>query len=153
MRQPFISGLLTLQTLLLSFPAMAQTAQTQDCASTLQTVKNTIETGRNVSVVNIRTDNLPQFYSSYPSGRPIGYVFPLLGEAAPDIMHSPQFMNILSRNIIRNCRDVSQITFGVYGSDWIAVYGLVNDDVVAFDCIEPRRRIPRTIAWGYHVCL
>jgi hypothetical protein len=153
MRQQFISGLLTLQTLLLTFPVAAQTAQTQDCASTLQTVKNTIEAGRNVSVVNIRTDNVSQRYSNYPSGRPVGYVFYLAGEAAPDIMHSPQFMNTLSRDIIRNCRDASQIIFGVYRTDWSAVYGLVNDDVVAFDCMEPRRRIPRTIAWGYHVCL
>ena len=53
---------------------------------------------------------------------------------------------------IKDCKLVSVVTYGIYKTDHIASYGLVNGVVQSFECIEANRYRTRKIMWGQQSC-
>jgi hypothetical protein len=158
MKKFIISGLLAFHSLLLLAPVTAQETQptqtVQDCATTLIEVRDSLEQGRDVSVLEIRRSDVSTNYADYPAGRPISYRFKLSGSAAADIMNSSRLMTTLSQEIIESCDTVSKVTFGVDQTDWESTYGLLGQGrVEGFRCVEAGRGQSSSLAWGYKFCL
>jgi hypothetical protein len=118
----------------------------------LQSVKNKITKGRKISIVKVSKDNISQEYQSYPKNRPFSYYFVLRGAAAESVLSSSQLLISLSKDIIRNCPDVSLVNFVPEMSDHNETYGLISENRIgAFKCVYPGSN--QKLSWGYMFCL
>jgi hypothetical protein len=118
-RNTIAVGLMSLNLLFATLPIQAQNSkQGSKCNATLQSVKNKITKGRKVSIVKVSKDNIAQDYQSYPKNRPFGYYFVLSGADTDSVLSSSQLLTPLSRDIITNCSNVSQVTYGLETSGY-----------------------------------
>jgi len=121
------------------------------CATALRFVKNKITKGRRIKVVNISKYNISRNYQRYPKNRPFRYLFALRGAATESVLRSGQFLTSLSRNIIKNCKDISTVTFGLDETDYVRDFGLISKNKVGvFKCVDPTTY--QKLPWGYAVC-
>ena len=126
--------------------------QSYKCATALRIVKNKITKGRRIKVVNISKYNISRNYQRYPRNRPFSYLFALRGAATESVLRSGKFLTSLSRNIIKNCRDISTVTFGLDETDYVRNFGLISKNKVGvFKCVDPTTY--QKLPWGYAVCL
>jgi hypothetical protein len=147
-------GLISLSLLFtLPLPTQAQNSkQNSKCTATLQSVKNKITRGKKVSIVNVSKDNIAQEYQSYPQNRPFSYTFALRGAATESFLSSGKLLRTLSRDIITNCTDISQVVFGPETSDHIETFGLISGNRIdAFKCVYPGSN--QKLSWGYVICI
>ena len=121
------------------------------CETVVADAANVIEDGRSAQVVDIMAIELVELYSDYPADAPIGVILRLEGTAAADILSSSQFMNTVSDQVITQCQPVSLVEFQMNDTDWSEVYGLVRDEVVAFECVEAG--VGASVVWGQTYCL
>ena len=123
----------------------------QQCTLALSEAVTALEEGRDVQVADVVSIDISQGYSDYPADAPIGVVFRMNGQAAADVMNSHQFMTTISTQLITECQPVSLVDFQVNYTDWSAKYGLVNGNVIAFECVEPG--VGAYTQWGQEFCL
>lgn len=125
----------------------------RECQSEIEAAAKMIEDGRNVRVLDVTQRDFSDRYSEgYPSEASFSLDFRMEGRAAADIMHSPQFMNNISANIIESCQSVSLVEFSVSQTDWASVYGLIDGSVLPFSCIGSGDYTGE-ISWGERICL
>jgi hypothetical protein len=55
----------------------------------------------------------------------------------------------ISKSIMTQCPTVASVSFAVFETDWVNVYGLVNSRVKKFTCKEAGDKI----RWGEQYCL
>lgn len=122
-----------------------------NCEAALYRTFQAIEVGRPVDIVTLQQFDLQQLYPQDFPPEPGGILLRLRGEAATDILYSPQMMRRLSQTIIGNCPSISAVSFQLDQTDWEVMYGLVDDAVVQFRCIEPGVGVMPD--WGEYVCL
>ncbi|MBE7380476.1 MAG: hypothetical protein F6J95_003565 [Leptolyngbya sp. SIO1E4] len=135
--------------------ALAQTSPEeieQQCQIAALEAVSTIEDGRNVQVVDVIGIDLSSGYVGYPANAPMGAIIRLDGSATSDVLSSPQFMATVSSQIITQCQPVSLIEFQMNYTGWAEIYGLVDDSVVAFKCMEADTDANRA-PWGQRFCL
>ena len=73
------------------------------------------------------------------------------GPATLSVLYSDKFLTRIAKDIIDNCSSISMVTFGEYGTDHIATYGLFkNSKVVAFECVDP---LTIKTVWGQTGCI
>ena len=86
-----------------------------------------------------------------PEGRPHQYAFGMGGSAVEAVMYSPVFSNTLATQIIDNCSSISSVSFGLWQSALVSVYGLMpNGEVEPFKCPEDHFHGGgyRDLVWG-----
>ncbi|MEA5620909.1 S-layer homology domain-containing protein [Cronbergia sp. UHCC 0137] len=64
--------------------------------SAIAETKKRISKGRKIKI-NINTFNVAEQYSDYPKQHPVGYTFIFSGAATEQVMISPQFLSIISK--------------------------------------------------------
>jgi hypothetical protein len=121
------------------------------CDSAILQAANTIKTGRDARVTNVHFGSVAEEYSSYPAGRPAEVSLAMRGRSVANILASNQFMTILATRIINGCGSVGKVTFGMDNTDWSYSYGLVNNQVIGFTCID-YGSTNRTLRWGERYC-
>ena len=132
--------------------AQAQTPSTT-CSTTLKAIQTKLKEKPNLEIVSVTQQDIGDLYPDRPRDRPDWYVFALRGRQANTILNSAQFMNTLATQLIRNCPNVSLVTFGVANSGNTVLWGLMpNGTVQPFECLEPRRDMSRP-AWGKTICV
>ena len=116
----------------------------------IASVQNRIISGRQVTIELSEINN--HGYFNYPQNRPNGYSFGMTGNATNSIMNSPVFSKSLATQIINNCNSISSVSFGLWQSGWVEVYGLMpNREIKMFECPEDFD-VPyyRDFEWGEH---
>ncbi|WP_434684027.1 hypothetical protein [Pseudanabaena minima] len=101
------------------------------------------------------------WYEGMPSDRPYELWVIMRGSESDmsNVMHSKQFLTTLAANIITNCDRVSVVTFGINSTDYLRSYGLINNKVTYFKCIDretflaAQRISSRVIYWGRQLCI
>lgn len=76
----------------------------------------------------------------------------MAGDAAPNMMSSPQLLTSITEAIMSGCPNVGLVSFWLDHSDWVIEFGLIGDEVREFECI-PSDDTNNPIQWGYGVCL
>lgn len=146
----FSSLLLTGNLFILPEKSLAQSSSTT-CRDALFNASTTIENGRSVRVVNLRSYELSNNYRNYPRESPIAVLYVLEGRATEDILASDQFMTILANRITEACSSIGLVEFGLNQSSWREAFGKVNGQMTYFRCIPPG--LSRMPQWGEHVCV
>jgi hypothetical protein len=118
------------------------------CQSAINQARATITKGRQIQV-NIQTFSFGKRYKTYPPEYSIGYAIRLSGVATKSVMNSTQFMNIISKRIINNCKSVGLVDFVQDQSDWVIRFGSINGEVQRFKCVEH----PDKLDWGLYFCV
>lgn len=78
----------------------------------------------------------------------IGLILGGLGQSS--VLSSAQLMENISDHLIQNCESVSSVRFGSNNSGWHHVFGLINDRVQSFDCIDAGPG--NQLRWGQYFC-
>jgi hypothetical protein len=133
-------------------PLSPVNARSNRCAASLQAGKNRIERIGNVRVVDILKENTTSRYKKYPKQRPDSYGFALEGAGLNSGMVSNKLLTNITANIIRNCPSVSAVQFGENRTDNTRIYGLVNNRIRGFLCVDRQQYSYQDIPWGYDVC-
>lgn len=129
------------------------TSTARQCEMAVSQAINVIQGGRDIQVADISTSNLAEIYREYPADSPIGLTLGLDGSDAGYVMSSPQFMRIISTNLINECQGVGLVKFNRYYTDWSESFGLINGSVVSFsDCVQPGVGV-LYLDWGQRYCL
>ena len=132
--------------------AVSKQSATQQCEVALSEAINTVQNDRDVQVATIVTSDLAETYRGFPADTPTELTLALQGNAAPNIMNSPQLMTNISVGLIEQCQGLGLVTFNVYYTDWNEYFGLVNGNVTQFSqCAEDLRE--RYLNWGEIACL
>lgn len=122
----------------------------RQCENAISNAVNTIEDGRAVQVVEVAPVNLSERFDDYPANAPAGVVLRLEGPATANVLSSDQFMTSVSTGIIEACGPVSLVDFQMNATDWTVVFGLVDGNIVPFECLTPG---PGPDAqWGQRFC-
>ena len=80
-----------------------------------------------------------------PEGRPHQHAFGMSGSAVETVLSSPVLLDTLTTQIINNCNSVSSVSFGLWQSGFVVVYGLMpNGEVEFFKCPEDFEYNPDT---------
>lgn len=129
--------------------AESRSAEAQ-CAIGLRAARSRLESGRRVTA-EISDYDLSDGSDEYLAERSFEYSFSLSGPAAESVMNSPVLMRAISTDIIEQCPSTGAVTFVLSGTDWVEMFGLMNNgQVEAFQCLDPDvDRVP----WGWTVCL
>jgi hypothetical protein len=101
-----------------------------------------------------RLVDISQTYRSYPNNRFLGVMLAVATPAGHDIMNSPRMMQKISQNIISNCNNIGTVLFQSRFSDWIEIYGIIDDQVTRFRCIgEGPAADGQRPVWGEYFCV
>jgi len=101
-----------------------------------------------------RLMDISQIYRSYPNNRFLGVVLAVSTPAGHNIMSSPRIMQKISQNIISNCNSIGTVLFQSRVSDWIEIYGMINDQATRFRCIgEGPAADGQRPVWGERFCV
>ncbi|MBD2106184.1 hypothetical protein [Nodosilinea sp. FACHB-13] len=139
-------------------PSQAQTSQAQAsredtvqaCRSALEEANNVIYDEHNAFIGNASAVDLGDLYSSYPAQKPTGILLRIQGQSAPQIMQSPQLMTALSTSLINRCQPLSMVTFQLDQTDWETTFGLIENQIVSFECTDPDQST--VLNWGEAFC-
>lgn len=132
--------------------------QSNSCNASLSDLRRRIRAdGRSVDIeIDVREISRPWSLNS-PSGRPyeLRVVVGSLRRRQPaafDVMESDQMLISIASNVIRNCNNVAVISYGLYSSDYVKSFGLVNGRVRPFQCLQNRDRSTPPPRWGWQYC-
>ncbi len=106
----------------------------RECQAEIDAATETVEGGRDVRVIRVIQRNASDSYSGYPDDASSSLNFMMEGTAVPAIMNSPQFMNIISTDLIGTCQSVSLVKFTESQFDQSRIYGLVDGSVSPLRC-------------------
>jgi hypothetical protein len=166
-RKWIASGLILANSLLLGSIAIPTSATAQErsareiCLDAIGAAKSRILDGRTINL-QIRAFDLSEIRmsSGYPTGRSEAVQFTMARFSRPGftadgeaIMTSPVFMKSIATDIINNCPTVSYVSFAAAGSGWNIPFGLVDETVEAFQCMErPDGVRAFRPPWGFYDC-
>ena len=126
-------------------------ASDMQCQAALNEATNTVEEVPSVQMSTMDIRSLAEEYSDFPAERAHGVYIGIEGQAAINVLNSPQLLTSISSQLIEECDSVSMIKFAIHQTDWNVVFGLVDGSVLSFECIEPS--LGRIRQWGTTVCL
>lgn len=138
-----------------TFPVSAtESLENQKCISETRRVAQKLVENKNVRL-RFDVKNISKYEKDYPYNRPLSLQFSFEGNAAADIMNSPQFLQIATKRIVNNCTNISQVVFGEYATDWSTTIGLMHDgSVKEFKCVNPNNlTVSSELKWGETICL
>ena len=139
--------------------------QRDDCDLALDKVQSKLRENRRRIYVDFRPREITSeedWYEDVPSNRPYDLRVVMSGNMSDmsNLMNSKQFLTTLAANVITNCDRVSVVTFGIDSTDYLRSYGLVNNKVTYFKCIDRETYIAakrisssRVIYWGRQLCI
>ncbi|MBD1915279.1 MULTISPECIES: hypothetical protein [Cyanophyceae] len=139
-------------------PSQAQTSQAQTshedavqaCRLALEEANTVIYDEHKAFISNASAVDLDDLYSSYPAQKPIGILLRVQGQSAPEVMQSPQLMTELSTSLINRCQPLGMVTFQLDQTDWEATFGLMENQIVPFECTDSGRST--VLNWGEAFC-
>lgn len=82
--------------------------------------------------------------------RPYELTFQLGGMGQESVLSSPQFMRTMGDRLIQACGSVSAVRYASNASGWHDIYGLINDQVTGFTCVD--MGLSRDLRWGEYYC-
>ena len=133
-------------------PPQARSQETgKSCEAVILNAKKRIEQGREITVMTNIEDG-SELYPDHPDDRPTIIKIIVNGCAADSVMESPVFQKAIASEIIKSCNCVGAVTFGLYGSGWTSMMGLMRDGTIQnFECIDhdPEKGSP---SWGQNWC-
>lgn len=140
--------------LITAAPAVAQDppAPEQQCRSALERAERLLVNGRRLRVSNVSTYRIGEHYLNYPRQAPVGLSISMAGDAAPDMMSSPQLLMSITMTITSGCTRVGLVDFSVAETDWVTTFGLVNNQSREFECVDPDGTNNPT-QWGSRTCI
>ncbi len=126
--------------------------QTQDsvsnaCHQSLSQTKNNINNIRNAFLYGIKVENNPL---SPVRGKPNELVLIVGGPGEDTILSSGELMQTISEQLIQNCGTVSSVKIASNNSGWHHVFGLINDRVQPFECVDTGPG--NQLRWGQYFC-
>jgi hypothetical protein len=117
---------------LMAFLSRANTAHAytryNSCTSALSASAQKLDSFKNVNFV--RRENRNSSYKiseGRPDNRPVDIMYVIDGKGIHTVMSSSKMLATLSENVIRNCSDVSTVTFGKDGTDYLVTFGVFQD--------------------------
>jgi hypothetical protein len=119
-------------------PATAATSSTK-CNQTLKSVKKSLS-----GVVDFQTSALGN------QGQPRGRTKMLNISFKNGMSLTEAVQKAIATRVIRNCTQVASVSFGIYQSDGINIYGLKNNKIIQFTCQEAG--VEKKLAWGEYYC-
>ena len=131
-------------------PPSSQSPQDGLCDRAIDSARQRLSGVKHVTVTTVKTFDLAQGYSDFPPNRSIGYQFVIDGQGVETVMTSSVFLTNISQQIVRKCGSVASVTFGVNQTDWGRMFGLVDNTIQPFSCIEAG--IGQTPKWGEAIC-
>ena len=146
-----VSFIISNTVLLNVLPVRAQGVETPECTNAVSSVESQLKSDRDLIIEQseINNRNAP---GTPPEGRPNQYAFGMSGSAAEGVMSSPVLLNTLATQVIDNCSSISSVSFGLWQSGWVSVFGLLaNGEVEPFKCPEDYEFNPltdRSLVWG-----
>ena len=139
--------------LLNALPVRAQgmVVATEECVGAISSVESQLKSDRDLTI-EFSQINDRNAYGTPPEGRPHQYAFGMSGSAVEGVMSSPVLLNTLTTQIIDNCDSISSVSFGLWQSGLVSVYGLLpSGEVEPFKCPEDYEFNPdtdRDLVWG-----
>ncbi|CAN5827667.1 hypothetical protein BH23CYA1_BH23CYA1_16430 [soil metagenome] len=140
------------------------------CDAALISAIGDIETDREVNAV-VSPVQLRDRYAEFPTDRPNGVRVALNGPATLSVIRSPQLLDQLSGELIRNCPTVGAVVFRSAETGFEKIFGFLPDrdetnlvveadavPVGEFDCVpvsgdrRTGRSAARSLAWGDQIC-
>ncbi len=140
------------------------------CNAALISAIGDIETDREVNAV-VSPVQLRDRYAEFPADRPNGVKVALNGPATLSVIRSPQLLDQLSGELIRNCPTVGAVVFRSAETGFEKIFGFLPDrdetslvveadavPVGEFDCVpvsgdrRAGRSAARSLAWGDQIC-
>lgn len=135
----------------LPIQAQNMVVETEECVKAITSGENQLRAVRQLTLELSEIDN-GNVSGTPPEGRPNQHAFGLKGEKASSVLSSPVLMNTIATRIIDNCNSISSVSFGVWQTGWLVVYGLIeNEGVKIFKCPEDYNYDPETdrdLIWG-----
>ena len=130
--------------------AQGMVVETEECVNTIASIENQLVTDRQLTLEmsEINDRNAP---GKPPEGRPHQYAFGMSGSAVETILSSPVLLDTLATQIIDNCDSISSVSFGLWQSGLVGVFGLMpNGEVELFRCPEDHFHGGgyRDLVWG-----
>ncbi len=120
-------------------PVTAATSSA-NCNQTLKSVRKSLS-----GVVGFKTNVLGN--QGQPRGRTKALDISFrTGSNLPDATQKA-----IATRVIRSCSQIAAISFGLYQSDAVNIYGLKNNQIIEFACIEPGAA--KKPVWGERYCL
>ena len=131
--------------------AQGMIVETEECVNAISSVESQLQSDRQLSI-EFSDMNDRNASGTPPEGRPHQYAFGMGGSAVEAVMYSPVLLNTLATQIIDNCNSISSVSFGLWQSGLVSVYGLLpNGEVEPFKCPEDYEFNPdtdRDLVWG-----
>lgn len=121
------------------------------CQVALDEATNTVEEVPSVQMSTMDIRSLAEEYSDFPAERAYGVYIGIEGQAAINVLNSPQLLTSISSQLIEECDSVSMVKFAMHQTDLNVIFGLVGGSVLSFECTEPSPG--RITQWGTTVCL
>ena len=140
------------------------------CSAALISAISDIETAREVNAA-VSPVQLRDRYAEFPADRPNGVKVALNGPATLSVIRSPQLLDQLSGELIRNCPTVGAVVFRSAETGFEKIFGflpnrdetslVVEADAVPvgeFSCVpvpdnsRAGRSVARSLAWGDQIC-
>lgn len=107
----------------------------RECQAEIDAATETVEGGRDVRVIRVIQRDASDSYSGYPDDASFSLNFMMEGTAVPAVMNSPQFMTIISTDVIDTCQSISLVKFTESQLDQSRIYGSVDGSVSPLRCI------------------
>jgi hypothetical protein len=123
------------------------------CNSALSASAQKLDNFKNVSF--IRRENKNSSYTvseGRPDNRPIDVLYILDGKGLNSVMSSSKMLATLSENVIRNCSNVSTVTFGKDGTDLLITFGVFQDASIQKFICGKRMGDSSAIVYGQVAC-
>lgn len=117
------------------------------CHQSLSQVKTNVNNVRNAFLYGIKVENNSL---SPVRGRPNELVLMVGGPGEDSILSSGELMQNISEQLIQNCGTVSSVKIASNNSGWHHVFGLINNRVQSFECIDAGPG--NQLRWGQYFC-
>jgi len=131
-------------------------ANTSQCDLAVASVENQLTSGRSLQIEMSEKVSGDELFGKPPAERPERHSFGMSGDAVSSVMGSPVFLNSLATEIINDCDTVSAVSFNLWQSDYIEVFGLKDGQNVerftcsleGYDPYDPETHKGRKPSWG-----
>lgn len=132
----------------------ANNATQSSCEGALAYTKNKL-LGANAVVVNV--DKRNHNYTDPPENRHLAYGVWLTGAGVTNILNSPVLLRNLTAKMVKSCRSVGMVRFGLYKSDYGVTLGILSNGMIAqFKCIDAGLLLGKklqSLPWGTEACV
>jgi len=136
-----------------------ETTSGMSCDTAFDQLKSDLIGDRQLSVpYQIEREIEREIEGDPPEDRPMTYSLAMEGPGTGAILSSPQLLLDLSQSFISNCDSAASVSFGRYRTGEGHIIGVVDGQVVHFECaedigLEPGARTPQPpMPWGYYYC-